>query len=102
MRELIHILLADLAVSLPEVQPSLQASVDKRNACWNREGLTPNGDICDRIFAYTSAGEIVLDLTCVFAGEMELEDTVDAEDFVLETIQGDYVQEQSERHPTWH
>lgn len=89
MREVVHVLLGDLAVCVPAIQPSLQASVEKHGTCWEREALTPSGDVCDRVFTYVSAGEVFFDLASVFSREMELEHAVDAEDFVLETIEGD-------------
>jgi hypothetical protein len=53
---------------------------------------TPSGDVCDRVFTLAYAGEVFFDLASVFAREMDLEDAVDAEDFILKTIEGDYIQ----------
>lgn len=94
MRELVHVLLGNLVVVVPDIQPSLQPSVKRRDiVCVGREKrLTPSGDVCNRVFACAYAGEIFFDLASVFTREMELEDAVDAEDFILGTLDGDYIQ----------
>jgi hypothetical protein len=45
-------------------------------------------DVGDAVFALALAGEVVSWLACVFAGQADLEDAVDAEGFVLVSVDG--------------
>jgi hypothetical protein len=47
-------------------------------------------DVRDTVFALTLAGEVVSWLARVFAGQADLEDAVDAEGFVLVSVDGVY------------
>lgn len=51
----------------------------------------PRADVRDRVFAFAVAGQVLARLAGVLAAQLDLEDAVDSEGFVAETVDGVWV-----------